>query len=101
VAFFCPLHLTVQPSGPTVPSRSFDISLGGVGLTTEVPLERGQTVRVTFHLNHNGSEEVDEDILGRVAYAKADEDGIRMGVEFLETIRESSYPALAKKLNSL
>jgi c-di-GMP-binding flagellar brake protein YcgR len=101
VAFYCSLDLKVQPDGPTIPSRAFDISLGGVGVTSELALERGQTVRVCFHL-HNGSEGgINEDILGRVAYSKADEDGVRMGIEFLETIRESSQPALARKLDQL
>ncbi len=40
-------------------------------------------------------------MLGRVAYSRADEDGNRIGIEFLETIRESAQPLLAQKLNNL
>jgi c-di-GMP-binding flagellar brake protein YcgR len=101
VAFFCPLHLTVQPDGPTVPGRSFDVSLGGVGICAGVLLERGQTVRIRFHLHNGSTKYIDEDIMGRVAYCRADEEGNRMGIEFLETIRETTQPALARKLNSL
>ena len=42
-----------------------------------------------------------EDVLGKVAYSRADEDGNRIGIEFLETIRESTHPALTRKLNNL
>ena len=101
VAFCCGLQLTALPSGPTVPGRSFDISVCGVGITSDILLNCGQTVRVRFHL-HNGSNEwTDEDVLGRVAYSCADEGENRMGIEFLETIQESTKPALAHKLNAL
>lgn len=101
VAFFSQLDLTVLPDGPTLPGSSFDISIGGVGVTTEVMLERGQAVRVRFHLYNGSNGRIDEDVLGRVAYARADEDGDRLGIEFLETIRESSQPVLARKLDNL
>jgi hypothetical protein len=101
VAFFCPLQLTVLPDGPTVPARSFDISIGGVGITTEILLERGRAVQIQFQLPNGSKERIVEDILGRVAYCRADEDGDRMGIEFLETIREAAHPALARKLNAL
>jgi c-di-GMP-binding flagellar brake protein YcgR len=101
VAFFCPVDLTVQPNGPTLPGGSFDISLGGVGITTEQLLQRGQTVRVRFHLRNGAAGKIDEEVVGRVAYCRADEDGDRMGIEFLETIRESTCPVLARKLDNL
>ena len=101
VAFYCPVQLTVLPNGPAVPGRSFDISIGGVGITTEIALERGQSVCVRFHLQNGAPEGKDEDILGRVAYSRADEDGGRVGIEFLATIQESAQPELARKLNNL
>jgi c-di-GMP-binding flagellar brake protein YcgR len=104
VAWFCPVQLRVLPDGPDIPANSFDISIGGVGVATNIMLERGQTVRVRFHLHcgTNGSAEmVDEDVLGRVAYSRADEDGDRIGIEFMETINGSAQPTLANKLNSL
>jgi hypothetical protein len=39
--------------------------------------------------------------LGRVAYSRADEDGNRVGIEFIEPIQESAQPALARKLNAM
>lgn len=101
VAWFCSLQLTVLPNGPAMSAESFDISLGGVGAATEVMIERGQAVRVRFHIRNGSKESVDEDVLGRVAYCRADEDGNRVGIEFLEPIQESAQPALARKLNSM
>lgn len=101
VAFYCGLQVTVLPNGPTIAARSFDLSVGGVGIAADILLNRGQAVRVRFHL-HNGSKEwTDEDILGRVAYASADEDGNCIGIEFLEMIQESTKPALAHTLKRL
>ena len=42
-----------------------------------------------------------EDVAGRVAYCLADEDGNRIGIEFLEPIRLATHPVLAEKINSL
>lgn len=101
MAFYCPLQLTVLPDGPTVAGRSFDISLGGVGITADVFLERGQTVQASFHFSDGPQGEAEESVLGRVAYSRADEDGNRIGIEFLEILRESAQPLLAQKLNNL
>jgi len=101
VNFFCPLHLTALQSGITVPGRCFDISIGGVGMTTGISLERGQMVRVRFHLHSDAGKVLDEDILGRVAYCQSQEDDNRLGVEFLETVRESTQPALTRAINHL
>jgi hypothetical protein len=101
VAFYCPLTLSVLPDGPTVPGNSFDISIGGVGVTTKVMLERGQDVRIRFQLRNGTNETIEEEIIGRVAYCLADEDGDRIGIEFLQTVQELSQPALAKRLSNL
>jgi c-di-GMP-binding flagellar brake protein YcgR len=101
VAFFCPMHVTVMPDGIAVPARSFDISIGGVGLTTQIELKRGDTILARFHLRNGGVEEIDEEVMGRVAYCQADENGNRIGVEFCATIQESKQPALAHKINNL
>ena len=101
VDFYCPVHLTVEPDGPTIPCQSFDISLGGVGLSLPVSLERGQAVRVCFHLRSGADNTTDSTVAGHVAYTKADEDGVRVGIEFLSAIQESNQPALARKLNQL
>jgi hypothetical protein len=101
VAFFCPLQLTELQSGATVPASSFDISMGGVGLTTRIALDRGKAVCVRFCFPHESNEGVFEEVLGQVAYCRSDEDGSRIGVEFLQVVRESAQPVLARKLNRL
>jgi c-di-GMP-binding flagellar brake protein YcgR len=101
VAFYCNLDLTVLPDGPTVPGRSFDLSVGGAGIITQLSLKRGQAIRIRFHLPNGPNEVIDEDLLGQVAYTRADEDGNRTGIQFLETIREATQPTLARKLNAL
>jgi c-di-GMP-binding flagellar brake protein YcgR len=101
VPCFCPLQLTVLPGGPTVPGNSFDISRGGVGLVANAFLERGQSVFVHFQVHDRQHETVEASVLGRVAYSRADEDGNQIGVEFMEDIRESSQPVLAKLLDNL
>jgi hypothetical protein len=101
VAFFCPLHLTVLQDGTMTPASAIDISIGGVGATAPLSLERGQTVRVRFHLANGSGGRIDEDVLGRVAYSRADEDGNRVGIEFIEPIREANQPVLTRTINNL
>jgi c-di-GMP-binding flagellar brake protein YcgR len=101
VAFFCPVQLTVLSDGATVPGNAFDLSLGGVGIIAEVMLERGQDVRIRFQLSNGSKQVIEEDMLGRVAYCRADEDSSCMGIEFLQTVQASTQPALMRKLNSL
>ncbi|MGD0897144.1 MAG: PilZ domain-containing protein [Thermoguttaceae bacterium] len=101
VALFRPLHLAVLPDGPVVPGSSFDISIGGVGVATELVLEPGQAVRVRFHFQDGPHGGTDEEVLGQVAYTRVDEAGNRMGIEFLSTIQESTQPRLLRTLSSL
>ena len=118
VPFFCKATLTVVAGEthsrqyPRVPfygkpspraaetcvdAYCFDISLGGVGLNTQVACPRGCTVRVSFFLKGESVEHV----LGRVAYVRADESGTRIGIEFQESLRPSSHPGLTRRLMSL
>lgn len=99
--FYCRLQLTILPNGPVIAARSFDISAGGVGITSNVLLDPGQSVRVRFHLPNGSYKWIREDVVGNVAYSRADEDGNRIGIEFLETIQESRQPVLAQKLSAL
>jgi hypothetical protein len=101
VAFFCPLRLSALHDGPAVPGYSFDISFGGVGLTANITLERGEIVHICFLLKHGLNEETAEGLTGRVAYSCADEDGNRIGIEFLEPIQKSVQPVLTRTINNL
>jgi c-di-GMP-binding flagellar brake protein YcgR len=101
VAYFCPLRLTVLPGGQTVSCNSFDISRGGVGLVTNVHLERGQSVLIHFQVHNKRHEAVEADVQGKVAYTRSDEGGNVIGIEFLEDVRESTQPVLAQILDNL
>ena len=101
VPFFCPVDVTVLPDGPTVPGHSFDISLGGVGITLNTLLERGQDVHISFQLRHDSEKCDEESVLGRVADLESDADCNRVGIEFLGGIGQSRQPLLATMIGSL
>ena len=42
-----------------------------------------------------------EQVMGRITYFRADEDGNHFGIEFLETLREDSHPELTRRLERL
>ena len=84
-----------------MPGSSLDISIGGVGLTAPNAPERGALVRVRFQLHTESNGDVAEDVLGKIAYSSADENGTRIGIEFLEPVQESTHPHLTRRLNKL
>ena len=99
--WFCPVQLKVLPDGPVVSASAFDISLGGVGVIANVMLERGVAVRVQFHIRNGEAEPIKENVLGRIAFFRADEDCNRIGIEFLDTIYETTHPTLTKILDNM
>jgi hypothetical protein len=101
VGFFCELTMTILSSGKTVPVRSFDISLGGVGVCAEISLGRGALVQIGFRRKNASGQEVADPVLGKIAYCRADEDGNVFGVEFLEPIQAATHPALTRRLQDL
>ena len=105
-AFFQEVGLTARGAagGKTVVAalaRSFDISLGGVGVFTQAHLERGQIVQVVFHLHDARRQAVAETVPGNVVYLRATEDGNQLGIEFLEPIREDTHPQLLRAIERL
>jgi hypothetical protein len=100
VPFFCKAALAVLPVDNPVEAHTFDISLGGVGLYAQVSCPRGSMVRVSFLLKGPKGEAI-EPVVGRVAYLKADESGTRIGIEFQESIEQSTHPELTRRLQSL
>ena len=97
--FFRPVRLTILPDGPDVLANTFDISIGGIGVISDVWLGRGTAVRVRFTSEDEPSGQFAEDAFGKVAYTRADESGNHIGVEFLKIIDESTHPALYKAMN--
>lgn len=101
VPFFCRVGLST-PAGPgPVAAQAFDISVGGVGVSTRVGLQTGDAVTVTFYLKNRSQQEVLEQVMGRVANVRADEDGNRLGIEFLSPIRDATHPLLMQRIVNL
>ena len=101
VAYFHRVDLTVLPNGPTVEGHAFDISIGGIGVTTALWLDRGKEIGIRFRFANGDNTPIEEIILGRVAYSKADEDGNRLGIEFAEVVKAANQPVLARTIDAL
>jgi c-di-GMP-binding flagellar brake protein YcgR len=101
VPFLCPVELTALPEGKTSPARTLDVSLGGVGVLSQIGLEREHMVSVAFLLRNGQQGTVSESVLGRVAALRADDIGNVMGIEFIEPLTSAKHPALLRKLLSL
>jgi c-di-GMP-binding flagellar brake protein YcgR len=101
VPFFHEVELAAGKPAVAAPARSFDISLGGVGVFTQAHLERGQLVQVVFHLRAVRQPGLVETVAGHVAYLRAAEDGNQLGIEFLEPIREDTHPHLLRVIERL
>ncbi len=101
VQFLCEVELTALSNGSPVQARSLDISLGGVGLITQTSFEPGQIIALAFHLKDTRGREVVEKVVGKVVHLRADADGNRVGVEFLEPLHDSTQPRLMAKLEKI
>jgi hypothetical protein len=101
VPFFGRVGLTPMAGGPTIEAAAVDISLGGFGVISPKPLKAGDLVRASFpHRDGNGREVV-ETVPARVAFVRADFEGNRLGLEFLEPLNRATHPALARKVERL
>lgn len=101
VDFYCPVELTLLWDGTKVPGACCDISYVGAGICAQKWVDRGQTVRIQFHLRNPLHKTVEEEVMARVVYCMADEDGDRMGIEFSEALDPSKQPNLIRRLNNL
>ena len=101
VPSFREVGLTLRQGTAPVSARSFDISLGGVGVFTQAHLERGQSVKVAFFFMNTKQQKVVETVAGQVAYLRATEDGNQLGIEFLEPLREDTHPQLMRAIHKL
>ena len=101
VPFFREVGLTLGQGTAPIAARSFDISLGGVGVFTQSHLERGQPVKVAFFFTNGKQQRLVETVPGQVAYFRANEDGNQLGIEFSEPVREDTYPQLMRAVLKL
>ena len=98
VPFFCDVAMSRLPGGPSIPARSLDLSLHGVGLVTAGSFEQDQLVMLSFSLRDAAQHEIRERVLGRIAYMRADVDANRVGVQFAEPLQRSKNPELVSRL---
>jgi c-di-GMP-binding flagellar brake protein YcgR len=101
VPFFREVGLTVRQGAAPVAARTFDISLGGVGLFTRAHLDRGQNVRVALCFEDAAGNKVVETVAGQVAYLQATEEGNQLGIMFLEPPRADTHPRLVRAIQRL
>jgi len=101
VSFLCKLEIQPLPAGPVLSARSLDLSLGGVGLLTKGVLPVGELISVSFFFKDSKQKDVVDSVMGKVVYVAADTEANRIGVEFVEPLREETHPQLSRKLMSL
>jgi c-di-GMP-binding flagellar brake protein YcgR len=101
IQFFREVSLTVLPDGPTVAAHTFDISLGGVGLSTQTSLEPGKMVAISFPVRDRSHKTIVNRVIGKVVRLQADPDGNRVGVEFIETLSPSVSCELFNQVSKL
>jgi c-di-GMP-binding flagellar brake protein YcgR len=98
VPFLCNVTMAVLPGGTPLAACTLDLSVGGAGLIAQSPFQPGQLVAISFFLKDAGHKEVVDRITGRVVHLRADVDGNRVGVEFLEPLDEARHPELMSRL---
>jgi c-di-GMP-binding flagellar brake protein YcgR len=98
VGFLCQLEITAIPDGTPQEARSIDLSLGGVGVVTPATFSVGQLVTVTFFLGDSTSNAVQDPVVGRIAHFAADVDSNRLGIQFLQPLREADHRRLVRRL---
>lgn len=103
VPFFCPVWAVPKNGGLSAEARSFDISPGGVGLSTagSMPAGTGTLMIVTPRLHHPKHGRREEPVVGRVARMNTDDGGILLGIDFLEAIRSETHPRLTRAVEKL
>ena len=98
--FFARVVLTTDDGAPPREARSFDLGLGGVGLTCPSPLDIGRAVVAAFHLAGPGGRGVVEAVPGQVVDVRADESGTILGVRFLAPLDRGASPELTRRLDA-
>lgn len=98
--FLCRVDLTTD-GGATIEANSIDISLGGAGVASPRFLAAGTPVTLAFHLRDRRGADAIERVAARVARARADPDGLTLGVEFVAPLHRSSHPLLTRVVEAL
>jgi hypothetical protein len=64
-------------------------------------LGAGRAVTLAFHLRDRQGAPAVERVDGQVVHARADVDGLLLGVEFLDPIRTATHPILTRTVERL
>ncbi len=99
VAFLCRVDLTAE--GATIAATTVDISLGGAGVASPRFVAAGKAVNLAFHLRDRQGAPAVERVAGRVANARADVDGLILGIEFIQPLQKASTPLLTRAVERL
>jgi c-di-GMP-binding flagellar brake protein YcgR len=100
VPFFADVAVRMVQGGPSLPARTIDLSLGGVGLVTVAALVPGTDVIIIFSIPDAAGKRT-TDVVGRVVSLSADSDANRVGIEFLEPLSKSRTPELLRRLQQI
>ena len=91
----------VQGKNQTIHTLISDLSLSGIGLYVDSPLEENFEVSLTIRfISSDGSMKTDT-IDGRIVYSKKLEEVHFMGIEFLEEINSEDQPSLYKHMQDI
>jgi hypothetical protein len=87
--------LSLPTSEAPVKANTLDISRGGVGLICSEPVPVGELALLTFHIRTRTGVQI-EQVSGRVAQARMDDDVWLVGLEFTEVLDRQRTPLLAR-----
>lgn len=98
--FFAGVTVTLSPCGRTIEARTFDISLGGVGLICPTMVAVGQILSMAFRLADRSGGAVIEVVHGRVCHSRSDEGATTVGMQFLSPLGRRTTPILVARIEA-
>jgi hypothetical protein len=101
--YFGRVVVATHAETPAVEGRTFDLSIGGVGLACPTALNPapGQSITVTFLLAGQYTGSCRERVEGRVVWVRTEPGCCLLGVEFVKLIHPGAHPALSRLMERL
>lgn len=78
-----------------------DISMGGIGLYMDRPLQDGVEVSLEIHFNVSGGQIVTETMTGTVVYSHRIQNVSFVGIEFTGELGSESQPVLYNRVQNI
>jgi hypothetical protein len=95
-------RVTLSTGGdPPIEARTVAISLGGSVVISPRVVPLGRRLTIAFHVRGLSGARVVEIVEGRVVNVRADLDGNRLGIEFLEPLGNERCPELTRTVEEL